>query len=200
MINVKVIPCGLLLKASFRVKVAIYTFATTVITLFIAAIGFLWLLDLSMKNIVTVDLLGTTDQLNTSCAASIRFGDEITGAEYLNHGGNQQVLSATLYLPDGSLFAHYDREEQSAPEFPGQTDGKVHFEWNRAFILRPMQENGELIGFLYMVRDLGERLRDPDLGLVNHLGKFRIGKDKINPLSLARHFFEIGRPAGDCNG
>jgi two-component system, LuxR family, sensor kinase FixL len=156
MINVIAIPRGLLLKASFRVKVAIYTFATTLITLFIAAIGFLWLLDLSMKNIVTVDLLGTTDQLNTSCAASIRFGDEITGAEYLNHGGNQQVLSATLYLPDGSLFAHYDREEQSAPEFPGQTDGEVHFEWNRAFILRPMQENGELIGFLYMVRDLGE--------------------------------------------
>ena len=156
MINVKAISCGLLSKASFRAKVAIYTFVTTVITLFIAAIGFLWLLDLSMKNIVTVDLLGTTDQLNTSCAASIRFGDEITGAEYLHHGGNRQVLSATLYLPDGSLFAHYDREEQSAPEFPGQTDGKVHFEWNRASILRPMQENGELIGFLYMIRDLGE--------------------------------------------
>ena len=156
MINIVANPFGLLLKASFRVKVAIYTFATTVIALFIAAIAFLWLLNLSMKNIVTVDLRGTTDQLNTSCAASIRFGDEITGAEYLNHGGNQQVLSATLYLPDGSLFAHYDREEQSAPEFPGQTDGEVHFEWNRASILRPMQENGELIGFLYMVRDLGE--------------------------------------------
>jgi hypothetical protein len=103
MIDVKAIPCGLLSKASFRVKVAIYTFAITFITLFIAAIGFLWLLDLSMKNIVTVDLQGTTDQLNTSCAAAIRFGDEITGAEYLNHGGNQQVLSATLYLPDGSF-------------------------------------------------------------------------------------------------
>lgn len=156
MINAIGIPLGLLLKASVRIKVAIYTFATTLITLFITAIGFLWLLDLSMKNIVTVDLQGTTDQLNTSCAAAIRFGDEITGAEYLNHGGTQQVLSATLYLPDGSLFAHYDREEQSAPEFPGQTDGKVHFEWTRASILRPMQENGERIGFLYIVRDLGE--------------------------------------------
>jgi PAS domain S-box-containing protein len=159
MINIIAFPFGLLVKASFRFKVAIYTFATTLITLFIAGIGFLWLLNLSMKNIVTVDLQGTTDQLNTSCAAAIRFGDEVTAAEYLNHGGNQQVLSVTLYLHDKSLFAHYGREEKSAPEFPVQTDGKIHFKWNRASILRPMRENGELIGYLYMVRDLGE-IRD----------------------------------------
>jgi hypothetical protein len=114
MINIIAFPFGLLVKASFRLKVAIYTFATTLITLFIAGIGFLWLLNLSMKNIVTVGLQGTTDQLSTSCAVAIRFGDEVTAAEYLNHGGNQQVLSVTLYLPDES-FSPIMTERRNLP-------------------------------------------------------------------------------------
>ena len=134
----------------------VYTMATTLIALFLAAVGFYWLLKFSLDNNVTAQLQENTNRLSKSCVTAIEFNDKWTANGFLDHKGDQHVLSATLYLGDGSVFAHYDRSGKGSRPVPKNADGVVYFEGDFVHITRPVISGDKRLGYLYLVRDLSE--------------------------------------------
>ncbi|HTL17246.1 MAG TPA: PAS domain-containing protein [Patescibacteria group bacterium] len=90
---------------------------------------------------------------NNSTAA-IAFKDEQGGAEVVGAlKADPAILSASLVLPDHSLFAHFGRLEDSRTlsQFPAQ--GKSRFIGGDLLITEPVKLKGEQVGTFYLRSD-----------------------------------------------
>ena len=86
------------MKFSFRTKIALYTMATTLFALVLAALCFMYLLGYTMREGVASELRNMAAQLGDSSIPAILFHDDITAGELVdNKGLNNQILEAALF-------------------------------------------------------------------------------------------------------
>ena len=106
------------MKFSFRTKIALYTMATTLFALVLAALCFMYLLGYTMREGVASELRNIAAQLGDASIPAILFHDDITASELVDYKGlNNQILEAALFNAEGQIFAQYVRDGSTAQPF-----------------------------------------------------------------------------------
>lgn len=87
-------------------------------------------------------------------AAAMMFKDEDAAAEVVRSlGAKATVISATLVLPDGTLFAIFGKAEDTAMLSKFPPAGKDRFTGKHLLLTRPVVWKGEPVGKLYLRTD-----------------------------------------------
>jgi signal transduction histidine kinase/HPt (histidine-containing phosphotransfer) domain-containing protein/ActR/RegA family two-component response regulator len=106
-----------------------------------------------------VELLANVVGANST--AAVAFGDRTTAVEILGSvGNNEHIISGTIRLPDGSLFAQYLRPDVRPADAPVEAPvGGTTWHWKgsrRVVLSRPIRLRSDTIGTLTVVSDIEE--------------------------------------------
>jgi two-component system, sensor histidine kinase and response regulator len=105
------------------------------------------------------ELQSAADLMGTSSAAAVVFDDEMGGARVLQAlRTRSHVLQAILYRVDGTVFAIYQRPDQTG-RTPGHIEMRAEgFRWepDKLELFQPLQREGAQIGNLYMETELAD--------------------------------------------
>ena len=143
------------MKFSFRTKIALYTMATTLFALVLAAFCFMYFLGYTMREGVASELRNMAAQLGDASIPAILFHDDITASELVDYKGlNNQILEAALFNADGQVFAQYVRDGSTTQPFMRDNAPVAQFLDDKAYITQPIQSSGKVVGYLHIYRDL----------------------------------------------
>ncbi|HYW43824.1 MAG TPA: ATP-binding protein [Bryobacteraceae bacterium] len=104
------------------------------------------------------------EMIGENSGAALAFEDPKAAQELLQSLNAQRTIrSAVLYTSDGRVFATYVRaDQQEPPAPPGPNKARSAFEDGRLIVVRPVEIEGQAIGWIYLesdLRDLYERVR-----------------------------------------
>lgn len=110
-------------------------------------------LDLARYRSTTMaDTASLAEIIAENSAAAVVFKDpDVAGETLATTRVRAAVRRACLFLPDGTLFAGYARTSDLACE-----RGTAALSWSVVAARAPVRRNGELIGMVYIERDLAE--------------------------------------------
>ena len=152
------------IQRSVRRKVMLLVLAITVSALALSGAA-LVIYDLqSFERQWSADLLTQAEVLGRASAPALSFGDRRTAEKDLSvMQVRPRVLAAALYARDGKLFASYSKPDAAAKPFPPSPGATGYaIDGNEITLFRPVVENGEMIGTVYMrgLYQPFERLKD----------------------------------------
>jgi len=141
-----------------RRKLAIVTLGAIILALALACFGFAIYERESFRTTAVTQLTTLADMLGANAAASVTFNDKKTAEELLGAlRAEHHIVAAALYDDKGQLFAEYHRSELTADsKVPGWTGAGVHFDLQSVTLRRKVSLNGEEIGSIVILSDLGE--------------------------------------------
>jgi PAS domain S-box-containing protein len=125
---------------------------TTVLALLVAGAGLL-VTDLRDSRRAWADDASTeAGILALSVAPALSFDDRAAAVRTLNAlQAKPSIAVAALYTPQGDLYTYYARDEDvRAPESIPELSQGVHTNGERVELLRPIVQNGELLGTIYL--------------------------------------------------
>jgi PAS domain S-box-containing protein len=125
---------------------------TTVLALLVAG-GALLVTDLSDSRRAWADDVSTeAGILALSIAPALSFDDRAAASRSLSAlQAKPSVVIAALYSPQGDLYTYYARvEDVRAPQSIPELSTGVHTTGERVELLRPIVQNGELLGTIYL--------------------------------------------------
>ena len=102
------------------------------------------------------------DVIGSNSTAAVAFGDASSAADTLQSAAaNEHILSASLLLPDGRLFASYTRNGASSAAAPPAdivAAGRPWYvlSWRTLTLAHPVRFKGELLATLVIVSDVTE--------------------------------------------
>jgi signal transduction histidine kinase/ActR/RegA family two-component response regulator len=139
------------LHTSLRNKVTLFVLAITVSALALSAAG-LVIFDLrSYEAQTSVDLSTQAQILARAGAAAMSFNDPRTAEKDLSvMRVRGDILAAALYTRTGELFASYRRAGENITLPPGPGTVGYRIEGNQIVVVRPVIENGENLGSVYL--------------------------------------------------
>ena len=112
---------------------------------------------LRLRRSIEAELVQTAEHVATSSGAAIAFDDRMTASESLAVLANDpHVLGASIYGQDGALFADYRRSDAGWTPPAAPPDPGVRIEQDHARISRPIALNDEVLGSVYIERDLAD--------------------------------------------
>jgi signal transduction histidine kinase len=150
------------ISRSIRGKLMLVVLSTTVAALLVAATALIFY-DLRSYRQSSVDNLVTQAEiLARASVPALAFNDVKAAEENLQQlRARPNFLGAALYLPSGRLFASLQRNASEAiPLAPERAGWRI--EGERLFLVHPIRERGETLGFVYLSarHGVGERLAD----------------------------------------
>ena len=152
-----------------RQKVNLLIAAASGIALVLAAVGLI-VYDLTTVQPRAIrDLMAQVDLIRTNTTAALAFQDRKAATENLSTlQAKREIASASLFGPDGRLFATYVRKGEE-PQPGGATRPPVGqtYQNNRLTISEPVQNEGQPLGWLtmeYTLPPLWSRL--PQYGII----------------------------------
>ena len=141
------------------IAIGVVTTATTLLAACVAIMAY----DLASSReqlAREVELLG--DVVGSNSTAALAFGDAATATEILGSvAANKHIVSASIRLADGSVFARYVRRGSAVPP-PVDVDVAVgHRVWHwlrdrRLVLARSIQLRGKAVGTLVVISDIRE--------------------------------------------
>ena len=143
---------------SIRVKLITVIVTTTIITLSISALAFLYNDQKSYQARLARDVSMLTDILADNCISAVSFDDAATAEEVLRSvKRNDAIEWAMIALPDGSRFASFAAEGRTAPEQPPAVlIGEESFTDNSYTVAKAIRQGSEIIGTIYVESNLDE--------------------------------------------
>jgi two-component system sensor histidine kinase/response regulator len=140
-----------------RRKLAIVTLGATILALSLACVGFALFERSSFRATTVSELTTLADTLGANAAASLTFSDKKTAGEILGAlHAEHHILLAHLLDDRGKVFAEYHRSDLvtdfKVPQ--NQVEG-AHFDAQSITLVREVTLNGEQVGSLVIVSDLG---------------------------------------------
>src|SRR5208283_4072809 len=85
---------------------------------------------------------------------ALAFKDDQAATEAVNAlRGKPNVLAASLFLPDGSLFAHFGKPEDAMARSQFPPLGEYRFVGGHLLVTQPVKWKRELVGTLYLRSD-----------------------------------------------
>ena len=112
----------------------------------------------------------------------LRIADESAAAGVLAAWRTMPYLKQVgVFRGDGSLLAHYGRDDESPPDFLSDPVAGHHYSWRRIDFLTPAEVGGHPKGWLRVSVDLGQLYRQ----LLGYLGLILI--EMLAALAIAQH-------------
>ena len=138
-------------------KLAIVTLGSTILALLVACLGFTLFERASFRATTVSELTTLADTLGANAAASLMFSDKKTAQEILGAlQAEHHILVAHLLDDRGQTFAEYHRSDLvmdfKVPQ--NQVEG-AHFDAQSITLVREVSLNGEQVGSMVIVSDLG---------------------------------------------
>jgi diguanylate cyclase (GGDEF)-like protein len=154
---------------SIRKKLMLVLLLTSGSALLMSAIGFV-VSDWYLLQTSTVERLrAEAGIIGDNSVAAITFDDPDSAQRTLSTlEAEAAIVSAALFLEDGSLFASYKRDGNSLPlAHPGKESGSIN---GNLFVVAPVKLEGEAIGSILLVSDLSYWKQRQLLHLIIGLG------------------------------
>ena len=111
------------------------------------------------------EMVTVTDIVSLHSTAAVSLGDAKAAAETLAAlRANTHVTTAAILLPDGSVFARYDRDPASPRSLQegqvgnGVIQSRPEFSLDALRVTRPIVFHGEVLGMVYIETDVAEFL------------------------------------------
>ena len=154
---------------SIRKKLMLVLLLTSSSALLMSAIGFVvsdWFL---LQNTTVERLRAEAGIIGDNSVAAITFDDPDSAQRTLSTlEAEATIVSAALFLEDGSLFVSYKRDGDSLPlEHPGKESGSIN---GNLFVVAPVKLEGKAIGSILLVSDLSYWKQRQLLHLIIGLG------------------------------
>ena len=145
-------------RRSLRRKVTALVVSTTLLTLTVIAIVLLYASVTRYRAATIADLQTQAEIVGRASAPALDFNDPLEAERDLAMlAAREDVLRATLYAADGSVFAKYAREGEIAP-VPAKTRAPgFEIKGNRLTLAYPIFEDKERLGTLVLVAHYGVR-------------------------------------------
>lgn len=142
---------------SLKYRLVLLTLVSSGIGLLLASAALLTYQQRMIRQHKVEELDSAADLIGSNSAAALEFDDATEGRRVLKAlESRENIRAGALYLPDGRLFAKYQRsEEASIPtEGWGVTSGQVEWTKDHLSFSRPVILGGRQIGFLSLDADL----------------------------------------------
>ena len=139
-------------RYSITGRMMLVVLLTTVLALLVAAAGLL-VTDLrDSRRAWANDVATEASIMALSVAPALSFDDRAAASRTLNAlQAKPSIAVAALYTSRGNLFARYARSEDAiAPERLPQLRPGVHVQGERVEFVRPIVQNGEALGTIYL--------------------------------------------------
>ncbi len=160
-------------KSSIKQKITLLMVFTSVVVLMIATISFtvFQIFSISRASLQELSTLAKTIGINSK--ASLAFNDRTSALETLSAlSAVPNVTTATIFTPDGSLFACYKRADKQKKPLPGKDNSietnfsRVKIEANEGMfegfplfdsyfdVFEDIHLDGEIIGVVWIEKDM----------------------------------------------
>ena len=139
-------------RGSLRLKLMLVVMSSTCAALLLSASALLLYEIQSYRDAWISDLSSQADLMGQSVAPTLTFDDPKAANEALAVlKGRAQILGATVFTPQGKLFASYESEAGAAPQSAtGLAVGSARFEGDRLELQRRIEKNGEFLGTVFL--------------------------------------------------
>jgi two-component system cell cycle sensor histidine kinase/response regulator CckA len=131
--------------------------ATTTAALLLAGASLLILDSVLFRAGLRSDLTALARVVGDSSTAALAFDDPRVASETLGAlRARPHIVSACLYLPDGRIFARYQRRGAQAVCPPPEANEEARFANGALTVSRPVMLQGRRLGTLVLLYDLGQ--------------------------------------------
>jgi signal transduction histidine kinase/DNA-binding response OmpR family regulator/HPt (histidine-containing phosphotransfer) domain-containing protein len=139
-------------------KLTMVTLGATILALMLACAGFAIYERASFRAAIVSQLTALTDTLGANAGASITFSDNKAAVEILSAlRAENHILAAVLYDQRGHVFGEYRRPDLPADfKVPAPQGDGARFEAESVTLVRGVFLNGEKVGSIVVLSDLGE--------------------------------------------
>ena len=178
---------------SVRSKLILMAVATTIVALLTAFVAMLVVDARSAQRVWIDDLATQADIIADVAAPAVSFNDSASAARNLAVlRVRPQIMAGAIYTNSGQRFATWSREG-AASSFPARPEAAGHrIERGELVVFRPIVENGEPLGTVYLRSRYG--LFDRVLSYGAILGGVMLGALVIAALVASRLQASITRP------
>jgi signal transduction histidine kinase len=148
-------------RRSLRAKIVVVVLLTTFAALAVSAVALLVYETRNYGAFLVADAATQAELLADITAPALNFDDpEAARANLELLGRRREITAAAVYSPDGKLFASYSRNPDW--QFPPPGAGGTTIEGTALTLFRPIVQNDERIGTLYLRSsyEIAGRVRD----------------------------------------
>ncbi len=145
-------------RLTFRGKLTLVILATSGLALALAAIGIIGHGVLTARDDVESQLRVAAQHLGSSASAALQFEDSVNATRYLkSFEFSPHVRAAALFLSsDGSLLGEFHRESERFEIPPFSATFMVDFSREAISVQEPVYQGADLLGYVYVQRDLAD--------------------------------------------
>ena len=154
---------------SIRKKLMLVLLLTSSSALLMSAVGFVVSDWYSLQNSMVERLRAEAGIIGDNSVAALTFDDPDSAQQTLSSlEAEAAIVSAALFVEDGSLFASYKRDGGSLPlKHPGKESGSIN---GNLFVVAPVKLEGKAIGSILLVSDMSYWKQRQLLHLIIGLG------------------------------
>jgi len=146
---------GMFQNTSLRHKQTLIIMLTSGIVLLLACAAFIAFDTFTFRRELSERVSILADAIGNNCAAAIDFKDLKTAEEALaSLHADENIVSACVYSRDGSVFAVYQGDGASRFVPPKIRDSGQEFTADELHLFRPVKQQGQLIGTIFVASDL----------------------------------------------
>ena len=142
---------------SIKRKLMLITMLTSSAALVLSSVSFLIYDLISFRHQLSQDLMTQAEISGFNSGAAMAFKDESAASTTLSAlTAKEDIVSAALYSPEGKMFAHYFRTDNTLPtELPQHSQEKGYrFEGGYLEVFQPVTMNRERVGTLFLRSDM----------------------------------------------
>lgn len=128
------------------------------IALLLASLGYMGYELVQFRHRIVHELTVLADIVGNNSTAALVFLDQNAAEEILSAlKAKQRIVTACVYLSDGSIFAKYNREGDEDLQLPTpMPEVGVHFHAGYLHLVQPVYLEWELIGYVFIHYELNE--------------------------------------------
>ncbi|MCZ6872573.1 MAG: response regulator [bacterium] len=139
-------------------KLTLIIMLTSSVSLLLAGAGYVTYDLITFRRAMVRDLSTLAEIIGTNSRAALTFDDQSSAEETLaSLSAERQIVSACLYMTDGTVFAKYRRDDVNKDLSPPAPQADSHrFEDGHLVLFQQIVLVGETIGTIYIQSDLSE--------------------------------------------
>jgi len=142
---------------SIKRKLMLITMLTSSLALVLSSVSFLIYDLMTFRRQLSQDLMTQAEIIGFNSGAAMAFKDESAATATLSAlKAKEDIVAASLYSPEGKVFAHYFRANKSLPpSLPSRSQQNGYrFEDGYLQVFEQVTMNGERVGTLFLLSDM----------------------------------------------
>src|SRR6266576_4348908 len=142
---------------SIKRKLMLITMLPSSLALVLSSVSFLIYDLMSFRRQLSQDLMTQAEIIGFNSGAAMAFKDESAATATLSAlKAKEDIVAASLYSPEGKVFAHYFRANKSLPpSLPSRSQQNGYrFEDGYLQVFEQVTMNGERVGTLFLLSDM----------------------------------------------